>query len=137
MVYDFANNDNDVARTVAVRGDMPAVTYKWYDGDIRPALPNLIKDEDAYSGGYHANGSFIVGEEGILQTDEYSAQVRILPDSKFRELRPSLPERSLRRIRGSHLEEFLSAVRDADPQSPSTTPAAMAMTFLSAPPSST
>lgn len=94
------------------RGNLPAVTYKWYDGDLRPAVPNAIKDEDPYSGSFHANGSFIVGENGIIQTDEYSARVRILPDSRFRELRPSLPEQTLRRIRGSHLSEFFSAIRE-------------------------
>jgi predicted dehydrogenase len=94
------------------RGDMPALTYKWYDGDLRPSIPNLIRNENAYAGGFHANGTFIIGDSGIIQTDEYSAQARILPESRFQELRPSLPPRSLRRIRGSHLEEFFNAIRE-------------------------
>jgi predicted dehydrogenase len=92
------------------RGKMPALTYRWYDGDLRPALPAFLKDSNPLSGEYHDNGTLIIGENAAILTDTYSRNVRILPHERFLELRPSLPAKTLRRIKGSHLEEFFNAI---------------------------
>ncbi len=94
------------------RGNMPPVTYKWYDGDLRPTIPHLLKDSEPFAGNFHKNGSLIIGEEATILTDTYSKVVKILPQAKFMELRPSLPPKTLRRIKGSHLEEFYNAIRE-------------------------
>ncbi|MCG8527877.1 MAG: Gfo/Idh/MocA family oxidoreductase [Opitutales bacterium] len=94
------------------RPNMPAVTYKWYDGDLRPTIPHLLKGTNPFTGEYHKNGSLIIGEEAIILTDTYSKVVKILPQSKFMELRRSLPPKTLRRVKGSHLNEFYSAIRE-------------------------
>lgn len=92
------------------RGKMPPVTFKWYDGDMRPSIPNFLKRENPLTGQYHSNGTMIVGEDAIILTDTYSKGARIFPYAKFQELRSDLPGKSLRRIKGSHLNEFYSAI---------------------------
>lgn len=99
------------------RGKMPPVTYKWYDGDLRPAIPAFLKDTNPLVGEFHNNGSLIIGDNVAILTDTYSRNVRIIPSDKFMELRPSLPKKSLRRIKGSHLNEFYSAIRESRPAS--------------------
>ena len=101
------------------RGSMPALTYKWYDGDLRPPIPNFLKDNNPLTGDYHSNGSMFVGDDAIILTDTYSRRARIFPHEKFRELRSDLPSPSLRRIEGSHLAEFYSAIREKRPASSS------------------
>lgn len=93
------------------RGNMPPVTYKWHDGDLRPSLPAFLKDSEHY-GQTRGNGTLIVGEDAAILTDIYSSRVEIVPREKFRSLRSKLPEPSLRRIKGSHVEEFLNAIRE-------------------------
>lgn len=94
------------------RGDMPPVTYKWYDGDMRPHIPHFLKGVEGHIGQARDNGSLFVGEGAAILTDTYSANVKIVPDEKFAELRPNLPERTLRRIKGSHLQEFFNAINE-------------------------
>lgn len=99
------------------RGKFPALTYKWYDGDLRPAIPNFLKDRNPLTGQYHANGTMMIGDDAIILTDTYSSTARILPYERFQELRTDLPDPSLRRIEGSHLAEFYSAIRENRPAS--------------------
>ncbi len=99
------------------RGNMPPVTYKWYDGDLRPSIPNFLKESDPLKGQYHDNGSLIIGDGVAVLTDTYSRSARILPNDKFKELRPKLPKKTLRRIKGSHLDEFFSAILEDRPAS--------------------
>ena len=95
------------------RGNMPPVTYKWYDGDLRPAVPDFLKDVESLSqANFPSNGSLIVGDGAAILTDTYSQRAQILPNEKFMELRPSLPQKTLRRIKSSHLEEFFNAIKE-------------------------
>jgi predicted dehydrogenase len=98
------------------RGSLPPVTYKWYDGDMRPSLPAFLKGEPHY-GQAHTNGSLLIGEDAAILTDTYSARVQIVPRSKFLDLRPTLPEPTLPRIKGTHVEEFFNAIRESRPAS--------------------
>jgi len=99
------------------RGNMPPVTYKWYDGDMRPPVPEFLKNISPPIGQARDNGSLIVGEEAALLTDTYSASVRIVPNEKMAELRPQAPAQTLRRIKGSHLQEFYDAIMEGRPAS--------------------
>jgi predicted dehydrogenase len=90
----------------------PPVTFKWYDGDLRPPVPKILKGVNPFEGDYHGNGTLIVGEHAVILTDTYSRVARILPEPVFRELRPTLPPRTIPRIRGTHLEDFLNAIRN-------------------------
>lgn len=99
------------------RNQMKPVNFKWYDGDLRPSIPNFLKDADVFNGEYHSNGSLLIGEKAAILCDLYGQRVQILPDAKFMELRPTLPERTIRRIKGGHLQEFFSAIAEDRPAS--------------------
>ncbi|MEQ9823839.1 MAG: Gfo/Idh/MocA family oxidoreductase [Puniceicoccaceae bacterium] len=95
------------------RGSMPPVTYKWYDGDLRPVIPEFLKDVEQLSqANFPSNGSLILGEGAAILTDTYSQRAQILPNDKFMELRSKLPPKTLPRIKASHLEEFYNAIKE-------------------------
>jgi len=91
------------------RGKFPALKYKWYDGGLRPALPEGLTE---FPEGIVKNGTFIVGSEAVIVADTYAGSVRILPDAKFNELKPDLPPKTIRRIKGSHFQEWTNAIRE-------------------------
>lgn len=91
------------------RGSMPEVTYTWYDGGLLPPVPDMLDERPSKGDG---SGTFIVGEEGVILTDTYSRSAQILPSQKMIELRPRFPERTLRRIKGSHQMEWVNAIRE-------------------------
>ncbi len=99
------------------RGKMPPVTYKWYDGFMRPPVPNFLKDSSVYEAGLADNGTLLIGEDAAIITDTYSASAKILPTDKFRELRSELPPKTIPRIRGTHMEEWTNAIRENRPAS--------------------
>jgi len=95
------------------RNKMPPVTFKWYDGDLRPSIPEFLKNvETLNQANFPDNGSLIIGEGAAILTDTYSQRAIILPNEKFMELRPNLPPKTIRRIKTSHLEEFFNAIRE-------------------------
>jgi len=75
------------------RGDMDPVDVYWYDGHWpdpdtgeevynRPKRPEGIP-EDQELGDNNMNGSFLVGEGGIITTGEYGGRSRLMPDAKM------------------------------------------------------
>jgi predicted dehydrogenase len=94
------------------RDEMPALTYKWYDGYMYPALPGFLRNYPSLQSGHNTNGTLIVGEGAAILTDTYSGSVRIIPDERFAELKSSLPPKYLPRIKGSHMNNWLEAIRE-------------------------
>ncbi len=93
------------------RDGMPPVTFKWYDGDLRPSIPDFLKGvESLNQDNFPSNGTLMIGDGAAILTDTYSQRAQILPNDKFMELRPTLPPKTLRRIKSSHLEEFYNAI---------------------------
>lgn len=94
------------------RGKLPPVTYGWYSGGLFPPVPNFLKDVSPFRGNIQPNGTLIIGDGAAILTDTYSGNVRILPREKFLELRPSLPEKSLPRVKGDHFTDWTDAIRN-------------------------
>ena len=68
------------------------VALNWYDGGIMPDLPDVLKD-DEFIGDWNG-GSVFHGSKGILVTDCYSRNPRLLPSSMmddFNRPDPSIP----------------------------------------------
>ncbi len=103
---------NTVTFKFPARGKMPPVTYKWYDGGMYPAIPKFLKDYNPFDSKEGMNGSLIVGEGMAIQTTTYSESVKILPREKFMEVRKNLPPKSIPRVKGEHLDEFLNAIKE-------------------------
>lgn len=94
------------------RGSMPGLTYKWYDGGMMPSRPALVPASQAPQ---QINGTYIVGDEAVIYCDTYGGSVTILPDEKFTELKPTLPPRTIPRVRGSHMNNWITSIHENKP----------------------
>ncbi len=88
------------------RGDMPSVDVYWYDGHWtdektgkeiynQPARPEGVP-EDQELGDSNMNGSYMIGDKGIITQGEYGGRARLLPDEKMVDYKK--PEPWLERI---------------------------------------
>lgn len=89
------------------RGDMQAVDVYWYDGHWpnpdkpgeeiynRPKRPEGIPEGEML-GDNDSNGSFLIGEKGIITTGEYGDRTRLMPASAMEQY--TKPEPFLERI---------------------------------------
>lgn len=88
------------------RGEMAPVDVYWYDGHWpdpqggpkifnRPKRPEGVP-EDVVLGDRGANGSFFIGDKGILTTGEYGGKTRFVLGEGMKDYR--MPEQSIERI---------------------------------------
>jgi predicted dehydrogenase len=91
------------------RGIMPPVTLFWYEGGLKPPLPeDLPKDTKLGEG---INGSLFIGEKGYITTGTYGAGTRLLPDSRMKEYK--FPDQWLTRSPG-HYRDWLRACKGGE-----------------------
>ena len=83
------------------RGDMAPVKLVWYDGGLRPARPDTIKDNETLG----ANGLMLVGDDGCLTSDWISWKMH--PEKKAIEY--GAPPKKLIRSPGHHAEWIRAA----------------------------
>jgi len=116
------------------RGEMPPVKIYWYDGrhditDIEgeeqtPVANSIAKPlanrppiveelEKKYNRHFGGNGTIYVGDKGYMYTGFYGDGTRIIPEEKHQEF--PLPDKTIPRIKGSHMDNFLSACRGGPP----------------------
>ena len=72
------------------------VALNWYDGGLKPDLPDELKNEETI--GDNGGGSIFYGTRGILVCDTYSRNPRLLPSGTMKMFNPPAP--SLKRIDG-------------------------------------
>ncbi|MBI2424307.1 MAG: Gfo/Idh/MocA family oxidoreductase [Candidatus Hydrogenedentes bacterium] len=100
------------------RGDMGPVDVYWYDGHWeengekvynRPARPEGVP-ADQVLGDENMNGSYLIGEKGIITQGEYGGNPRLLPDEKMKDYKK--PEPTLERVPGEdHAKDWLNAIK--------------------------
>lgn len=92
------------------KGGRGPVKLIWYDGSERPPhLPELGKD-NAVPG----TGALIVGERGVIMHGSHGAgNAQILPEEKMTAYK--WPAQKLRRVRGSHADDWFDAIREGRP----------------------
>lgn len=73
------------------------IALNWYDGGIKPDIPDELKDDETIGSG--GGGSIFYGTKGILITDTYSQNARLVPSSNMNLFNPPTPY--LPRIEGS------------------------------------
>lgn len=93
------------------RGSMPGLQWKWYDGGLMPMLPPELEPGKQLLD----NGTLIVGSKATVFADTYYSSVRVIPDAKMRELAPSLPPKTLPRVKGGHFLEWVNACKGGTP----------------------
>ncbi len=84
------------------RGDMPPLTFTWYDGGIRPPRPEELPDGRELG----PNGRMLVGDKGKLLNS------RLLPETKFKDYQ--MPPRTIPRSIG-HYKEWTEACKGGKP----------------------
>ncbi len=106
--------------TFTERGDMPACDVYWYDGHWkdettgeevynRPKRPEGIPAEQEL-GDEQKNGSFLVGESGIITTGEYGGRPRLMPDEKMADYK--MPAETIPRIdHQNHYGDWIQACK--------------------------
>ncbi len=105
------------------RGDMPPVDVYWYDGHWdsadgtkkynRPKRPAGIP-EDCVLGDDNLNGSFLIGDTGILTCGEYGGNPRLVPDEKMTDYK--YPDPVIPRIPDEdHYQNWIHACKTGEP----------------------
>lgn len=91
------------------RGEMPPVTLHWYDGGLRPPVPEELKRA---GGQLPAEGMLFIGDRGKILGGFMGDSPRILPDSRKREFTP--PPATLPRPI-DELDQWIRACQGAGP----------------------
>ena len=76
------------------RGDMGPVEVFWYDGDLKPKRPESAGPDEKLGDGN--NGSFLVGDKGILTAGEYGGEARLVPSEMMKDYKK--PDQTIKRI---------------------------------------
>ncbi len=99
------------------RGDMPPLTLTWYDGRLKPPVPDGLPADYDFGG----NGALFVGDKGFIRHGSHGAGgVHLLPED-FAKDAPQPPE-TLPRIPqtdGAHERDWLRACKTGEPASSS------------------
>jgi predicted dehydrogenase len=121
---------------VPARGAMPPVKIYWWDGTrvgiksagsdaedtadsvskkARNRPPLVDKLEKEYGRDFGGNGTFYIGDKGIMYTGCYGEGVRIIPEEKHKAF--PMPAASIPRIKGGHFGDFIRACKGGPPAS--------------------
>lgn len=88
------------------RGEMPPVKLHWYDGGRKPPRPEGIPEDEQLGDG--ENGSYWVGDWGIITCGEYGGSPRLVPYEKPH-VEQTIPDSP------GHYEEFVEACKTGKP----------------------
>ncbi|TRZ46268.1 Gfo/Idh/MocA family protein [Robertkochia solimangrovi] len=80
------------------------VSLNWYDGGIMPDIPEQLQKGETI--GDTGGGSIFYGERGILVTDTYSANPRIL--KHYKDSVGDFPKETLQRVKKGHADNFVN-----------------------------
>ncbi|MBN1816581.1 MAG: Gfo/Idh/MocA family oxidoreductase [Sedimentisphaerales bacterium] len=98
--------NNHIVWQFGPRGDMPAVTVHWYDGNLRPQRPADL--EEGRRLGEGTNGILLIGDKGTIMGGGWSQSPRIIPESKMQAYKR--PPKTLPRSKGHH-RDWLDACK--------------------------
>jgi len=66
----------------AAKGDGPAMELFWYDGGMRPRVPEELEEDN---GSFGLEGMMLVGDKGKILAGYYGNNPRIIPERKMHE----------------------------------------------------
>lgn len=106
-------NSATVRYEFPARGKMPPVTLTWYEGGKKPVLKGNIAGMELAKG-----GQLLVGSKATMYDgNDYCNSPRLVPDSEWTRLKPTLPPKTLPRVpKGNPHEEWLNAILQGDPK---------------------
>ena len=94
----------------AARGRQPALALKWYDGGLRPAVPEALLEGKPLI----PRGVLFVGDKGAILSGGAGGTPTLLPESKFKGYAKPTP--TLARSKGHH-RDWLDACKGGAPAS--------------------
>ncbi len=99
------------------RGEMAPVDVYWHDGGNSPPRPEGVPEDQQIGDGEwggRTNGSYFVGDDGVLTAGEYGGRPRLLPDERMADY--TKPERSIPRVRAqNHYRNWIEACKGGEP----------------------
>jgi len=85
-----------VAWQFGAQGNRPPVRAHWYDGGMRPPIPEDWPDDETFP----SRGCLFVGDKGIMVCPGLGGRPRLLPESRHEAYQP--PAKTLARSKGHH-----------------------------------
>ncbi len=96
----------------AARGTKPPVKWMWYDGNMEPVIPPELELERKLPD----NSTLIIGTKATVLCQANYFTIRIIPETKMKEMTPSLPAKTIPRIpAGNHFAEWIGACKGGAP----------------------
>ena len=94
------------------RGDRAPLKVVWFDGQNKPPVPKELGPDAKLSLG----GSIFYGDKGVLlDTDDYNAAPRLLPDERMKAF-TSRPKKTIPRVpKANSYQEWISACKGEGP----------------------
>ncbi|MCX2678862.1 Gfo/Idh/MocA family oxidoreductase [Galbibacter sp. EGI 63066] len=89
------------------------VELNWFDGGMMPNIPDELQEGETV--GDSGGGSVFYGEKGIMVTDTYSGNPRIL--NHYKDKVGTFPKQTLKRIKNGHTGNFVEACLNGTPTS--------------------
>ncbi len=111
--YSEACPPSSVVRLMFENETHGTVSLNWYDGGIMPDLPPELGNGEEPGG--NGGGSIFHGSEGIMVTDCYSGNPRLLPNEKMAAFIPPAPK--LERVTTTHAGNFVEGCLNGKPTS--------------------
>lgn len=94
------------------RNGRPPVKLTWYDGHFRPERPAALEAGRGMGDG--DGGCVITGDRASLMTGCYASSPRIFPETKMQELAPKLQVKTVKRIQGTHYQDWINACKGGE-----------------------
>ncbi|MFC1738255.1 Gfo/Idh/MocA family protein [Planctomycetota bacterium] len=90
------------------RGQMPPVTFTWYNGGLMPPRPEELEEGREME----SNGVYFVGDKGVIKCPGWGGAPRIIPETKMQAYKR--PPKSLPRAKEHH-QDWLQACKTGNP----------------------
>jgi predicted dehydrogenase len=94
----------------AARGNQSPLVIKWYDGGLRPSVPDSLLEGQPLI----PRGVLFIGDKGAILTGGSGGTPRLLPDSKYKGF--ARPKPTIPRSKGHH-RDWLDACKGGPPAS--------------------
>ncbi len=97
------------------RGDRGPLKFVWYEGGSRPETPPEMKADGGTIG---ERGQLWIGDKAVmLDENDYCNSPRIIPEAKMKELRPTLPPKTIPRVpKADHWQNWMNAIKAGKPE---------------------
>lgn len=106
-------NSTTIKYSFPARGDKDPVDVYWYSGGNMPPRPKGVPDDQKIGDGEwngRTNGSYFLGDDGVITAGEYGGNPRLLPDERMAEY--TMPDETIPRVRAqNHYRNWFDACK--------------------------